>query len=84
MLNSIQSGEHSTDGGMDGLSYITDSDGNLNVFNVERDHDEQWLNTNWFNPQNTWDDDNRFVFVRPRNYQDFSPSTAESFVFLNV
>ncbi|MBI4117207.1 MAG: hypothetical protein HY451_00740 [Parcubacteria group bacterium] len=77
--NSIQSGEHSTDGGIGGLPYITDSDGNLNVFNVEHDDNGQWLNTNWFNPQNTWNDDNRFVFVRSRNYLNFSPLNAESF-----
>ena len=84
MPNSIQSEEYSTDGGIDGLSYITDSDGNLNVFNVERDDNDQWLNTNWFNPRNTWNDDNHFVFVLPRNYQDFSPPSPESFVFLTV
>lgn len=71
-------------GGLDGLSYINDSDGDLNVFNVEHDDNGMWLNTNWFNPQNTWNDDNRFVFVCPRNYQDFSPPNAESFAFLTV
>ena len=84
MPNSIQSGEYSTDGDIDGLPYITDSDGNLNVFNVEHDNDEQWLNTNWFNPRNVWNDDNQFVFVRPRNYLDFSPLNTESFAFLIV
>jgi hypothetical protein len=34
------------------------------VFNVEYDSDEQWLNANYGNPDNVWNADNRFVFVR--------------------
>jgi len=49
---------------MDGILHSTDSDGNLNVFNVEHDDDGLWLNTNWFNPQNVFNPDNRWVFVR--------------------
>ena len=69
---------------MDGLPYITDSDGDLNVFNVDHDDNEQWLNTNYGNPENLFNPDNRIVFGLPRNYLDFSPPNAESFVFLVV
>ena len=51
----------------------TDSDGNPNVFNVEcNDDGTLWLNTNWVNPDNTWNLDNRIVF-RLRNSHHFSP-----------
>ena len=41
----------------------TDSDGNPNVFNVERNDDgKRWLNTNWVNPNDQWNLDNRLVF----------------------
>ena len=41
----------------------TDSNGDLNVFNVDRDDDERWLNTNWSNPENVWNPENEFVFA---------------------
>lgn len=41
--------------GTDGILYATDSDGNLNVFNVKRNDDgKQWLNGNNGNPDNFW------------------------------
>ena len=83
MPNSIQSREYSRDGGKEDILYIADSDDNLNVFNVEHDDDGLWLNTNWFNPQNVWNPDNQWVFVRSRNSFYFSPIIWESFV-LNV
>ena len=46
--------------------YISDSDGNLNIFKVEHDDDDLWLNGNNGNSDNFWNDNNRFVFVRPR------------------
>lgn len=49
---------------MDDTLYITDSDGNLNVFNVEHDDDKLWLNSDNGNPDNFWNGSNRFVFVR--------------------
>lgn len=50
----------------------TDSDGNPNVFNVERNDDgNRWLNTNWANPDDQWNLDNRIVF-RLRNSLHFS------------
>lgn len=51
---------------------LTDSDGNLNVFNVDHNDDGRWLNTYNDNPDNRFDLDNRFVFVR-RNPLHFSP-----------
>ncbi|NBS67448.1 hypothetical protein EBT31_00850 [bacterium] len=38
------------------------SDGNPNVFNVERNDDGSWLNNNWAKPTNKWDANNEFVF----------------------
>ncbi len=48
----------------------TDSNGNLKVFNVEHDDKGQWLNSNYGNPDNFWNGNNRWVFVR--NYFYFS------------
>ena len=44
----------------------TDSDGNPNVFKLERNDDGLWLNDNWAKPDNEWNPDNKFVF-RLRN-----------------
>jgi len=51
---------------------IIDSDGNLNVFNLNRNDSELWLDNNGNNPDNVWNDDNRFVFVRSRKSLYFS------------
>ena len=87
MPNSIQSREYSTDSGTEGISYITDSDGNPNVFNVKcNDDGTRWLNANWVNPDNEWNLDNEIVF-RLRNSLHFSPVSASvrgSFVFVAV
>ena len=45
-------------------SYISDSDGNLKVFNVERNDDGAWLNSNYDNPDNIWNASNRWLFRR--------------------
>ena len=56
-------------GGIDGTSHATDSDGDLNVFNVERNDDgSQWLNSNYDNPDNVWNADNRWVFLRRNSF----------------
>lgn len=62
---------NSRDGERDGISHATDSDGNLNVFNVERNEDGSWLNGNNGHPDNHWNGNNRWVFVR-RNCRSFS------------
>ncbi len=49
-----------------------DSDGNLNVFNVEHGDDGRWLNANNGHPDNRWNPDNVWVFAR-RNPPYFSP-----------
>lgn len=70
---SLEIAQASRDGGSDGSLYITDSDGDLNVFNVERNDDgKQWLNGNNGNPDNFWNGNNRWVFLR-RNSLHFSP-----------
>src|SRR3989344_5987619 len=81
MPNSIQSREYSTDSGTEGISYITDSDGNPNVFNVKcNDDGTRWLNANWVNPDNEWNLDNEIVF-RLRNSLYFSSARAGEFCF---
>lgn len=52
--------------GTDGLAYGTDSDGDLNVFNVDHDDNGRWLNSNYGKPDNVWNPDNQWVFVLPR------------------
>ena len=70
--------EYSRGSGSERISYITDSDGDLNVFHVEHDNDELWLNGNNGHPDNFWNSDYRFVFVR-RNYTRFSPDFSGEF-----
>jgi len=77
MPNTIQPREHSRGGGRDGTLYITDSGGNLKVFNVEHNDNGQWLNSNNGNPDNVWNPDNQWVFVLPRNLLHFSPLWGE-------
>lgn len=48
-----------------------DSDGDPNVFNVEHDSNGRWLNSNYGNPDNHWNSDNRWVFCR--NSFHYSP-----------
>lgn len=51
------------DGGVDDVLYkITDRDGNPNVFKVEQNSDDLWLNTNWDKPSNEWTSENRWAF----------------------
>ena len=40
----------------------SDPDGNPNVFKLNRDGDDLWLNNNWANPENQWNSNNEFVF----------------------
>ena len=49
-------------GGMDGVLYNTDSNGNLKLFNVNHNDNGQWLNSNYDNSDNVWNADNEFVF----------------------
>ncbi len=65
---------------MEGALYATDSDGNLKVFNVERNDDDRWLNSNYDNADNVWNGDNRWVFVR-RNLLHSLPIISGEFVF---
>ena len=46
----------------DGTFHKTDSNGNPNVFKLDRNDDGLWLNNNWANPDNTWNPKNEFVF----------------------
>ena len=78
--NEIQPGEHSTGSGLGGVPYITDEDGNSNLFNLNRDEDALWLNANWSNPDNFWNPDNTFVFVLGYSLH-FSPSSGRVLFF---
>lgn len=80
MPNTIQPQEYSRGGGMEDTLYITDSDGNLNVFNVKRNDDgKQYLNANNGNADNVWNSDVRFLFLRRKSLISL-PFLWESFV----
>lgn len=81
MPNSIQLGEYSMSSGTGGTLYSTDSDGNPNVFEVDNDNDERWLNSNYGNADNVWNADNQWVFVRPRKSHHFSLELSGEFCF---
>ncbi|OGG62221.1 hypothetical protein A3C19_03050 [Candidatus Kaiserbacteria bacterium RIFCSPHIGHO2_02_FULL_54_22] len=53
-----------------------DSDGNPNVFNVNRNDDGLWLNANNGRPDNEWNPENRFIFLRPRKSHHTLRTTA--------
>ena len=59
---------------------IADSDGDLNVFNVNRDDGGFWLDNNWTNHSNRWNLDNEFVF-RLRKRFLFPRSQITVFLF---
>mgnify|MGYP001564003627 CR=1 FL=1 len=66
---------------MDGTLHITDSDGNPNLFNVNRDDDELWLNNDDGRLDNRWNGNNRFVFLRRKSLH-FSSISVEEFCFI--
>ena len=49
-----------------GMELITDSDGNLYVFDVKRYDSELWLYGGWSNPGDVWNPGNQWVFRLPR------------------
>lgn len=51
-----------------------DRDGNPNVFSVNANDDGLWLNDNIAKSGNTWNPENRFVFLLPRNSHHFTPA----------
>ena len=72
ITNTIQPREYSMGGGTGGSLYKTDSGSNRNIFKVERNDDgKTWLNNNNGNPDNHWNGNNQFVFVRSRNSPSF-------------
>jgi hypothetical protein len=63
--------------------HISDSDGNPNVFNVNRNDDGKLkLNNNNAKPDNRWNDNNEFVFRVPRNSFHFSPAFVGEFCLI--
>ena len=81
MPNAIQPREYSMGSGTGGALYISGSDGNLNIFKVEHDDNDLWLNGNNGNPDNFWGGHDRFVFVCPRKSLHFSPGLPREFCF---
>lgn len=72
------------DGGVDDALHGTDSNGNLNVFNVKRNEDGLWLNGNNGHADNFWNGDNQWLFVRPRYSLHFSLGfTSGEFCFMS-
>jgi len=61
MPNKIQPKEYSKGGGMEGILY--NSDGDPKLLNANRNGDGCWLNTNYGNPDNRWNDNGSFAFV---------------------
>ena len=51
-----------------GISYITDRNGNPNVFKLERNANGLWLNDNWAKPDNRWNPENQLVFALRKYY----------------
>lgn len=56
----------------------TDSDGNPNVFNCERNEDGTWLNNNWANPDNQWNLDNEIVLRRRKCFLSVAVTNLRS------
>lgn len=78
MPNTIQPGEYSMGGGMDGASHA--SDGNPNVLNANRNDDGRWVNTYWDNPDNHWNTNGAFAFPVSANLFISPPHLRGSFV----
>jgi hypothetical protein len=49
------------------MEAITDSDGDLGVFGVERGYDGLWLDGYYGHPEHLWSSDARFVLVRRKS-----------------
>lgn len=84
MPDSIQPREQSKGGGKGGTIYKTDLDGDLNVFDVDHDNDDRWLNTYNGHSDNLYNPDNRIVFVIPRKSRSFSPPQSGEFTYYEV
>ena len=63
--------------GTDGASHIADANGNLNVLNVERNEDGSWVNSNYANPDNVWNGNERLLLCR--NCRCFSLPISREF-----
>lgn len=61
MPNKIQPKEYSMGSDIEGI--LCNSDGDLNLLNVNRNDDGRWLNANFDKPDNRWNRDNGFAFV---------------------
>lgn len=62
---------------------IADSDGDLNVFDVAHDSDGRWLNGNNGHPDNFWNGDNRWLFLRSKSFYFSSDYLSGEFCFVS-
>ncbi len=83
MPDAIQLREYSRSSAKEGILYITDSNDDLNVFNVNHNDDDLWLNTNNGKPDNFWNGNNRWVFRR-RNLFHFLPCFGRGVLFCKL
>jgi len=79
MPNKIQPREHSKGGDLDGALYITDSNGNPNIFVLKRNDNGLWLNANYYNLDNFFNADNCFLFRLRHSLHFFSDLNRRSF-----
>jgi len=70
---------------MEGVLYITGSDGNPNVLNANRNDDGQLVGANWDKPDNQWNDNGAFVFpVSATLFISPPPAWRGSLVYLEL
>ena len=78
---------------MEGVLYITDSNGNPNVLGLNRHDKGRWLNAYNGHADNRWNRENGFVFLAPKVFSFlprsgggvlFIPSVVEGFYNLSL
>ena len=69
-------------GGMEGIPY--NSDGNPNLLGTDVHDGDSWLNANWDNLDNRWNERNGFVFAVSQLTKFQTPSISGVFVFLSA
>src|SRR3989338_3238758 len=82
MPHKIQPQELESRGGVQGGTSRknVDTDGDLDIFDLEYDEDGRWLKTNDGRPENEWNPEDPFLFV-PRKPLDFSLAPCQGVFF---
>ncbi len=78
----FSSEKYSKGGVMEGV--VHSSDGNPNVLNANRNDDESWVNANYDNPDNQWNDNGAFAFLATQFISKSRHMSAFSFLYLFV